>query len=1364
MEAEDDDDDDDDYEEERGYGKSASPPDTPGLETAWQSKLGKQNQVSTVLLMSVEVPAMKLCTQATFALKPSSLQGVYDCVVDLLHTVAEERSDDFLGLDMDSNLRKLETVRKRCIAQVDELVAEVKLVQEWKDKVKRAGDTMNRMRDAYYRELFHLREQVYQKKKADEDKQEFHPTYSLHFDPSEYTMEDQVAKLVSEKTALMKQELETKAKQIEAKNFARLQAVNQQLATVKMVLARKEKFIAQMASKNEADDNEDDSDDDDEIPLSRVERKQRRRHSVGAACAQPGPDETPQIQHSRSLPLPNRRPAPENTEAVPLPNRTPAPENTEAVRAAAKSWFALLGRRFGSVKAAQQQLALKWKMDSMIGLADFTQVTDELGFACADPKTLFLHFSFGKPYVAFSGLLEERHESAPSAQTSIESIALTASAVKRSLGKRSTLPANQLALIAIPEAELEADDKTDKTALQKDKSPKILPKAKARRASLQEAVKKIQSSSAENQSSQPRRGSLPATLTEAPLISASTDAKATMPSSDELLWQDDALQMDAAVDNMDAESVGGFSDNSDSSSKSKSSQASSAQRSGKKRATLGGIVSARRNLKKKTTKKVDRIEIETQTEIAVACDVESAFSGPVNSIHCFTALRADRFTREQGTNAMPYETAFPKITKVSRAVQSMVDARMLDKAKDYLDNEAEYNWNLLAGLSIDHEMDMKRYANQNREAPGGKQLAKLFAEKQAARGKGEKRVFSFSEYGFARLQKTMQDAGSDESSSDEDDHEVAEVNKVKLKTWTGWDQKRNAITAVDVKELVASSRQHSVKASDATNVRSRLSTTVESTEAAVQTERVPALPSVEELLSIAEQGNEAFQEHMQQVIEMAQELEEKLPIVTEQAQKLTTEAAKRGIETEMQMKLQDQMKRLVIATTTSGLSTMSRRISLGLGDAQNESAQKSHDPYAKYRRPKGMRRRTSRSPSRQRSTSRQRNPSKTLCTSEEDDEEDDEEYQEESDYSDDDFVMKRELAITARRKRPEHVEDSAKLIGSKAERRRAAMLAMRNGTAAASEEPAEGTSQIMLTPGWSGIVPTSPKFEARGVPISKEENANAEKEQSAARRPAAQARTPVPFQRRRLSATPQPRRYLSDRAASPPRPATRQAISQESARQPGRRLSAASPQPCKTHNSSGSNVQADSESDPDSLCEEAAANAQLSQQSQQSSTSIQTPQQNPDKAKPLMMAIPDEFSSLRTALKPGYIRPSREYVSLKPSSSFNSDGTKDRTGVSASSPSHRLASDSSFKGARKKSQDEKGLPSLPGAKSEGPSVGQTGLSMGEIAQQAVQIHAATQASSNFSRTVSASSCEDLEPVQRKPASSRSLQPVSARKS
>eukprot|EP00930_Biecheleria_cincta_P054988 TRINITY_DN41361_c0_g1_i1.p1 TRINITY_DN41361_c0_g1~~TRINITY_DN41361_c0_g1_i1.p1 ORF type:complete len:1374 (-),score=259.74 TRINITY_DN41361_c0_g1_i1:228-4349(-) len=851
-------------------------------------------KASTLLIVSFEVPALKLSAQATFTLKPSKQQAAFDWLTDFVQIVAQEREHDILGFDMEGSLMKLETLRKRATTYVDELLSEVKLIAEWKNKVTRAGQTMNRMRDAYYKELFHLREQVYQSKQAEKKGEQFIPAYAMHFDPTEYTMDDEVQKLVAEKSELMRQEFEKKTKELEARQAARSKALKEQLENTRMLLSRKEDFIEKLKSSHGSESMMQEMQDNTSSGFEKEQRRSLRTNDKRA---------TVDVGHLRGIAQIS-----ESGDLATLKQaaKKDSPETTSSD--SAKSWFSFLERRFGGVKQARKQIALKYKVEDTIGFNEFESLLNDLGYACQAPKGLFMDFSGGKPFMKMEVLFEQT-------RPPISSIATVATVRSNARRMSAPLVAQQTDLRAI--AESDDGDEEERPPTKSETLP--VHSRKGKRFS-----------------------------TEAPSLKKSVSARrgsAPLPSLDlQMDWGAGGMELEKP-EKVQSDDEGGLSDGSDSGRSTQSASSCCSDVSSFSRMSGGKHGKRRHGRHRKSThrkKEKTRSNAETLTELAVDTGMESAYSGPVNSIHCFRMLKLET-SKDQGTMALPYEASFPKLAKVTRATQSQVDGRMLDKAMDFYDKVAEDNWNQLAGLMVDDEADGEE-ANFSKEhrchdlaeiGPDCPALAKALAAKQRSRkpveGIGGK-VMTFADGDLSRFLSSCDDSTLLDSDSDED--ALHPSKHVRVSTWMGTSSLQEKATPTISKEAL---KAMSLEASttlvrDREGCKSRPGFVDVGVQAGSIEQMLAPLPFLAgfDADQVAADENETaevrLERQLKQVIEFAEAMEARLPVLQEQATLLGAEAASRGLSQDLQVKLQKQLKRL--AGVGAALSAV--------GDGDNE--------------------------------------------------------------------------------------------------------------------------------------------------------------------------------------------------------------------------------------------------------------------------------------------------------------------------------------------------------------------------------------------------------------------------------------------
>eukprot|EP00928_Gymnodinium_smaydae_P063173 TRINITY_DN4683_c1_g1_i1.p1 TRINITY_DN4683_c1_g1~~TRINITY_DN4683_c1_g1_i1.p1 ORF type:complete len:714 (+),score=188.97 TRINITY_DN4683_c1_g1_i1:171-2312(+) len=78
-------------------------------------------------------------------------------------------------------------------------------------RAARSAEQMKKLRDAYFKELMHLREQLHAKAAAEEKGlEDFKPSHEVFFDPADFASTEEVQRLVETKVRLMQQELTAK--------------------------------------------------------------------------------------------------------------------------------------------------------------------------------------------------------------------------------------------------------------------------------------------------------------------------------------------------------------------------------------------------------------------------------------------------------------------------------------------------------------------------------------------------------------------------------------------------------------------------------------------------------------------------------------------------------------------------------------------------------------------------------------------------------------------------------------------------------------------------------------------------------------------------------------------------------------------------------------------------------------------------------------------------------------------------------------------------------------------------------------------------------------------------------------------------
>jgi len=563
----------------------------------------------TPLLIEIAIPALNVVTQLSFQFTVSRQGKVLDAVDDLVQRILDDLRDELISCDKDGSLRKLEHLKNEAISEAEEWKENVKLVDEWKEKVKRTKSEMNKMRDTYFKDLFHLREQVYQKKRAEVEGRVFQPVCAARFDPSNYVPDDDVARIVADKVSCLQQEFETKQNEEFVKHTSRVRVLNEQLKTAKMVSSRQEKLIVKFMREHHIE-NEGRCVLDELSSLRRSERKKEMR--LGQ-CIERAEQKVREQQQQQCGSL---------------------SENSADGVSAFQNF---LERRFGSMKEAKIHIGLKCSLDNNIGLGEFKDLCNQIGYVC-DSKIVFLQLTGGAPFAPLRSMMDRPSHAR----------------------RASDVGSNSLPSFDGPNC---VDT----------------PFGKRRRASG-------------------------AGLGKQPCLGAI--AELDLPSSANRQSQlDDVSESDFSdhVTDITDEDTGSESSFASSCAASETSAVSKTG-TGKKKLNVtlavrkaGSILTKKvRGAKAAKLARGSRTDACIETETTFDTGIVAAFSG---SIANFTFAR--QTLTEVGTDAQHFQDAFPKIKLRSRFTQSQIDGRLLDKANDFFDKQAEHTWNMLIDFDGD---------------------------------------------------------------------------------------------------------------------------------------------------------------------------------------------------------------------------------------------------------------------------------------------------------------------------------------------------------------------------------------------------------------------------------------------------------------------------------------------------------------------------------------------------------------------------------------------------------------------------------------------------------------------------------------
>jgi len=208
----------------------------------------------TPLIIQADMPGVGVNAILSFGVKPSRKEQVAEGLLRLLRSLADEYEEDLQNFDFEASQAVLEHLKRKAMDELETWRGQLRLVEEWKSKVDGRDNQMNKMREDYFKELQHLREQVYQKTKAEKENKVFQPSYALHFDPSEYLVDDEVAMRVREKAVLMEQEFSNRIGEVEHRYRARVDSLTQQLMASRLKVTRMEMLMEKVLKDNGFED------------------------------------------------------------------------------------------------------------------------------------------------------------------------------------------------------------------------------------------------------------------------------------------------------------------------------------------------------------------------------------------------------------------------------------------------------------------------------------------------------------------------------------------------------------------------------------------------------------------------------------------------------------------------------------------------------------------------------------------------------------------------------------------------------------------------------------------------------------------------------------------------------------------------------------------------------------------------------------------------------------------------------------------------------------------------------------------------------------------------------------------------------
>eukprot|EP00747_Dinoflagellata_sp_TGD_P059175 gnl/TRDRNA2_/TRDRNA2_151452_c1_seq1.p1 gnl/TRDRNA2_/TRDRNA2_151452_c1~~gnl/TRDRNA2_/TRDRNA2_151452_c1_seq1.p1 ORF type:complete len:392 (+),score=73.75 gnl/TRDRNA2_/TRDRNA2_151452_c1_seq1:86-1261(+) len=199
------------------------------------------------LFVRIEMPAVGLQTHLVFAARSGNgLVSVFDYLAEIVRGLSEDVGEDLLLVDSKGAHQKFQDLRSDALARVDAWQAKLKQAEICRLKESRAKAEMVRMRDDFYKEISHLREQLHLQARAAHAGQSFEPSEMTLFDPLKYLLEEEQTQIdervnaaLSEKTAMMTKEFDAMICEMKEQK----ESLDCQLQTSRLHVKLKDKWL-----------------------------------------------------------------------------------------------------------------------------------------------------------------------------------------------------------------------------------------------------------------------------------------------------------------------------------------------------------------------------------------------------------------------------------------------------------------------------------------------------------------------------------------------------------------------------------------------------------------------------------------------------------------------------------------------------------------------------------------------------------------------------------------------------------------------------------------------------------------------------------------------------------------------------------------------------------------------------------------------------------------------------------------------------------------------------------------------------------------------------------------------------------------
>mmetsp|Transcript_19575 Transcript_19575/g.33938 ORF Transcript_19575/g.33938 Transcript_19575/m.33938 type:complete len:602 (-) Transcript_19575:14-1819(-) len=206
------------------------------------------------IIVSFAIPAFKLDEQVSLSLHMTgSEEQILDSVMHLVHDCLADLSHDQrlkVELCADSTEAKLKAIRGQAFKGLEEWTRRLTEAKELNIKAENAKKQLNSMRDAYFKELQHLREQLRQQEAMHRKGVHYEWVDLQLFEPTDYCFDDMTSTILKQKVELLRQEIQAKQDRLLRQCQTKNEHLTDKLHTAHMLLERKDALLNKLMEKH----------------------------------------------------------------------------------------------------------------------------------------------------------------------------------------------------------------------------------------------------------------------------------------------------------------------------------------------------------------------------------------------------------------------------------------------------------------------------------------------------------------------------------------------------------------------------------------------------------------------------------------------------------------------------------------------------------------------------------------------------------------------------------------------------------------------------------------------------------------------------------------------------------------------------------------------------------------------------------------------------------------------------------------------------------------------------------------------------------------------------------------------------------